>query len=113
MSASLVGSIGCAPRDVPSGGVYDVVFFATGTVSEVSIDGETKTVAVCIESCNYEEPKVGEQVLFDFSDFGASWRVPRDGLDGIYPGDKVRVSFFLGGSKSGGYPGEKIAKLPE
>lgn len=113
MSASLIASFGCASRDVPSGGIYDVVFYATGTVAEVNIDGGRKTVAVLIESCNYEEPKLDEQALFDFSDFDVSWRVPRDDLDGIHPGDKVRVSFFLSTTKSDGYPGEKITKLLE
>ena len=111
-SIGLVMLSACASDQV-SGGLYDVVFYATGTVSEVDIDGGAKTVSIVIETCNYEEPEVGECALFDFSDFDDSWRVPRDDLNGIQPGDKVKVSFFLGEASSGGYPGEKITKLTE
>lgn len=113
LGISATVSLGCASRDVPSGGIYDVVFYVTGTVAEVNIDGGTKTVTVVVEAGNSDELTVGGQAIFDFSDFDVSWRVPRDDLEGISPGDKVRVSFFLGGTKTGGYPGEKITKLTE
>ena len=103
--------VGCA-SDQTVGGISDAVFSATGTVAEVSIDGETKTVAVVVEGDDSGELSIGEQALFDFSDFDVSYRLPREDLDGINPGDKVEVEFFLGGSKSGGYPGYKITKLP-
>ena len=66
-----------------------------------------------VEADDSGELAIGEQALFDFSDFDVSWRVPRDDLDGIYPGDKVEVDFFLTGTKGRGYDGYEITKLLE
>lgn len=107
-----IGLFGCT-SDQASGGFRDALFFATGIVSEVNIDGGTKTVAVIVEADDSGELAIGEQALFDFSDFDVSWRVPRDDLDGIYPGDKVEVDFFLTGTKGRGYDGYEITKLLE
>ena len=107
-----IGLFGCT-SDQASGGFHDALFFATGIVSEVNIDGGTKTVAVIVEADDSGELAIGEQALFDFSDFDVSWRVPRDDLDGIYPGDKVDVDFFLTGTKGRGYDGYEITKLLE
>ena len=110
--ASVLMLVGCA-TDQTVGDISDAVFCATGTVAEVSIDGGTKTVAVVIEEDDSNGLAIGEQALFDFSDFDVSYRLPREDLDGIYPGDEVKVEFFLNRSTSGGYSGYKITKLPE
>ena len=106
-----IGLFGCT-SDQASGGFHDALFFATGIVSEVNIDGGTKTVAVIVEADDSGELAIGEQALFDFSDFDVSWRVPEMISMASIPATKLKSTFSLPEQRQG-YDGYEITKLLE